>query len=38
VEALVICREAIPPATQVTIEPVDLAAYDTLMIGQEVTV
>ncbi len=38
VEALVDRREAIPPVTQVRIEPVDLAAYDALMIGQEVTV
>jgi hypothetical protein len=38
VEALVDRREAIPPATQVRIEPVDLAEYDALMIGQEVTV
>jgi hypothetical protein len=38
VEALVDRRQAIPPATQVRIEPVDLAEYDALLTGQEVTV
>jgi len=38
VEGLVSGRDAIPPATQVNIQPVDLAVYDALMIGQEVTV
>jgi hypothetical protein len=37
VEALVRCGQEIPSATQVTVEPVDLAGYDALMAGgQEV--
>jgi len=36
VEALVRRGQEIPSATQVTVDPVDLAGYDTLMTGQEV--
>jgi hypothetical protein len=36
VEALVSRGQEIPSATQVTIEPVDLAGYDALMTSQEV--